>query len=437
MGGTILKRTNRIIIMFGSLALIIISWIVVITAKSNDEKQAELIEQAVAYINDKIYIYAVPVLEEAAAYNNKRTLEAEDMLKTVYLQLIDKNGYKRKYINLLEKQMNSEYASEDVFFELANYYLENSKYDDAFNVFRTGISKTGSDKLIDLYEDNRYIYKIGYDVYENVTSIFGKTIGVQIKGLWGVASSDGVLQIPCEYEKVSTYSNGRVVVQKNSEIYAVDSSNNRIALLKEKASDFGNYSNDCVPLYIKDGWKRSTGNFGIGDVVFEQIGTYSDGYVAAKQDGKWGIIGTLSTWLIPAEYDEIIIDELGCAYAQNAIFVKKGDSVYLFADGKRFEESYEDAQPFSHENYAAVKKNGKWGFIDTSGKLMIDYQFDEALSFGQHLAAVKQGELWGYINVYGKVVIEPRFFKAKSFANGNAPVLTELGWQFISLIEYK
>jgi hypothetical protein len=34
-------------------------------------------------------------------------------------------------------------------------------------------------------------------------------------------------------------------------------------------------------------------------------------------------------------------------------------------------------------------------------------------------------------------VIEPVFLEAKSFSEGNAPVLTDKGWQFISLIEYQ
>ena len=111
--------------------------------------------------------------------------------------------------------------------------------------------------------------------------------------------------------------------------------------------------------------------------------------------------------------------------------------MYLFSGGKITGDFYEDALPFSAENYAAVKKNGKWGFIDTAGREVIPFIFDDALSFGQHLAAVKHGEFWGYISIYGHVVIEPVFHEAKSFSGGNAPVLTDRGWQIITLIEYK
>ena len=109
----------------------------------------------------------------------------------------------------------------------------------------------------------------------------------------------------------------------------------------------------------------------------------------------------------------------------------------MFANGRFLDDFYEDARPFSDEGYAAVKKNGRWGFIDKNGNEMISFTFDDALSFGQHLAAVRIGDFWGYISIYGHVVIEPVFLGAKSFSEGSAPVLTERGWQFITLLEMK
>ena len=175
----------------------------------------------------------------------------------------------------------------------------------------------------------------------------------------------------------------------------------------------------------------------MGDNSFQQLGMYSGGYVAAKKDGKWGVIDMDTDWYIPAEYDEIIQDELGRCYAQNAVFARQDSAVYLFVKGIKVGNAYEDARPFTDEGFAAVKENGKWGFIDSTGAEVIGSAFDDALSFGQHLAAVKIGEQWGYISISGRVVIEPVFFEVKSFSGGIAPVLTDRGWQFLALLEYK
>ena len=68
---------------------------------------------------------------------------------------------------------------------------------------------------------------------------------------------------------------------------------------------------------------------------------------------------------------------------------------------------------------------------------MIDFQFDDALSFGQHLAAVKEDGLWGYVSLWGELVIQPQFLNARSFYGGSAPVETVDGWRFITLLEYR
>ncbi|MDR2713737.1 MAG: WG repeat-containing protein [Clostridiales bacterium] len=432
-----MKQVSRVFLTGGCVLIIIISWIVVLGAKSNDQRQAALMARAARYVQDEIYILAAPLLEEAAGYNTAYTYDAEMLLKNVYLHLINQSGYRLKYISLLEKQMNRNDALPEVFSEAANFQIKNSKYSEAFTVLKKGIEKTKDEELISLYESNRYLYQLRYETYEDVTAIHGSMVGVLKDGLWGIANSDGSAGIPCQYEKISTYSAGRAIVQKNGVIYAVDNSNNRLALLKEEVLDIGNYAGGCLALLTNEGWKRATGDFEIESRVFEEIGTYSHGYAAAKENGKWGLIDRSSTWLIPAGYENIIRDELGRSYAQGAVFVQEAGLVYLFLDGRQVGDTYEDAKPFSAQGYAAVKNNGRWGFIDPSGEVKIGYQFEDALSFGQHLAAIKQGGLWGYINLDGKIVIEPIFLEAKSFGDGNAPVLTERGWQFISLLEYR
>jgi len=411
--------------------------VVVLTAKSPAQKQAELIEQAANYMSDDIYVLAAPLLEEAIGYNAPRTVEAENMLKRAYLEMIGQRGVRREYIALLDKQMGRSDAKDDVFVEAAEFYLKDAKFEEAFAVIKEGIAKTQSGVLKTLYENNRYEYKMEFTTFDDVTTSVGATIGVRRGDKWGIASSGGATIVPCEYDKVSTFSNGRAIVKKDGVIYAIDNNGNRLALHKGNATDFGNLGNDRIPLLIEGKWYRGSGDLLVGTTAFDWIGTYREGYAAAQQNGKWGVVDTSSNWLIPADYDGVIVDELGRSYARGAAFVKQGNSAILFVDGVQTGEVYEDARPFGNEGYAAVKRNGKWGFIDLAGEVKIDFQFDDALSFGQHLAAVKQGEFWGYASLSGEVVIEPVFLGAKSFASGSAPVLIDSGWRFITLVEFR
>jgi len=417
--------------------MLALSWIIAMSSKSPAQKQVALINEAITLINDGIFIRAVPLLEEAAAINAAHTITAEEELKKAYIALINNRGYSRRYTNLLEKQMNRRDVSPDVFIEAANYFLSTSKTQEALKTLKAGIEATGDEAVSVLYEQSRYVYELSRVSYEDVTEIFNNAIQVKADGKWGIASADGVIIIPCMYEQISTFSNGRVIVRNNSNVYAVDKDNNRIAIAREHIASFGNFSENRIPLNIEGVWRRATGDFELGESAFDDFGMYSGGYAAAKVNGSWGIVGLSNKWLIDAEFDEIIRDELGRSYAQGAVFFSQGGIVHLHTGGALSDETFDDAHPFSDTGYAAVKRNGKWGFIDAQGTEKIPFIFEDALSFGQHLAAVKIGEYWGYISMTGDVVIDAVYLSAKSFSGGCAPVLTQRGWQFITLIEYK
>ncbi len=351
--------------------------------------------------------------------------------------MLDQSGYARKYTNLLEKQMTRKDAAPEIYAEAAEYYLETGKETEAFAALRSGIEKTGSAELTELYEDTRYAFKLNRATYQDATATCNGAIQVKLDGFWGLANSAGELVVPCEFDAISTFSNGQAIARQGGLIIGVDQGGNRVALLHGEASEFTNFGDNRVGLRTADGWTLADGNFYTGGSPLQDLGMFSNGAAAAKTGGKWGLLATDGeTWLLAPEYDGIIQDQLGRSYAQDAVFVRQGGDVRLLVDGEAVGETYEDARPFA-DGWAAVKQNGKWGFIDTQGNVCIDFQFNDALSFGQHLAAVKVGDLWGYVSLGGEVVIDPVFLEAGSFYEGSAPVRTADGWQFITLLEFK
>jgi hypothetical protein len=83
------------------------------------------------------------------------------------------------------------------------------------------------------------------------------------------------------------------------------------------------------------------------------------------------------------------------------------------------ELKFEDVKSFS-EGLAAVQQNSKWGFIDKTGKTVIQPQFNRVESFREDLAAVQQGSKWGFIDKTGKMVIQPQFDATAGFSEGLA-----------------
>jgi ankyrin repeat protein len=68
----------------------------------------------------------------------------------------------------------------------------------------------------------------------------------------------------------------------------------------------------------------------------------------------------------------------------------------------------------------AVEQNGKWGYADQGGHLIISAQYDEAKIFSDGLAAVKMQGKWGFIDKTGQLVIPLSYDSATSFIEGRA-----------------
>lgn len=98
-------------------------------------------------------------------------------------------------------------------------------------------------------------------------------------------------------------------------------------------------------------------------------------------------------------------------------------------------ENVDFISPF-HDAVAAIKKDGKWAFINEEGKLIIDFRADLVTTKTEDgnypifnsdrckIVDVKAGiSYYGYIDKTGKTVIEPQFLNATNFNNKVATVL--------------
>lgn len=68
-----------------------------------------------------------------------------------------------------------------------------------------------------------------------------------------------------------------------------------------------------------------------------------------------------------------------------------------------------------------IEKKG-WGFIDQTGKLVIEPQYAAVHRFAGGLAAVRPKSKWGYIDSSGKIIIAPQFIDADIFSEDLAAV---------------
>src|SRR5579872_4859299 len=69
-----------------------------------------------------------------------------------------------------------------------------------------------------------------------------------------------------------------------------------------------------------------------------------------------------------------------------------------------------------------VAKNGKSGFMDKTGKLVIQAKYESAGDFSEGLASVSMAGKFGYVDATGKEVIAPQFDAAAPFSEGFAKI---------------
>ncbi|MDR1594944.1 MAG: WG repeat-containing protein [Prevotellaceae bacterium] len=91
--------------------------------------------------------------------------------------------------------------------------------------------------------------------------------------------------------------------------------------------------------------------------------------------------------------------------------------------------SYYHSRPFS-EGLAAISENGRWGFIDQTGKTVVPFIYEKVNDFSDGLAAVEKSKYkWGVVDKTGKEVvpciyssIEPEYEYGRTtpFSNGVA-----------------
>ncbi|MDR1679717.1 MAG: WG repeat-containing protein [Prevotellaceae bacterium] len=63
-----------------------------------------------------------------------------------------------------------------------------------------------------------------------------------------------------------------------------------------------------------------------------------------------------------------------------------------------------------YNGYAAIKLNGKWGFININGKEITPLKYDEVSDFNRHgIAKVKLNEKWGFIDKTGKEITQIKY----------------------------
>ena len=155
-----------------------------------------------------------------------------------------------------------------------------------------------------------------------------------------------------------------------------------------------------------------------------------DLYFPVNSEDGYGIMNCSGQWLLEpvGRTDGIISGQMVNGLAP-FINIGEGYETFINREGEFPYDNYDHVMPFS-EGLAAVQVDGKWGFIDTTGKYVIQPQFPGTLVgyFHDGLANVATeattfgiSRNWIFINKKGDQVLGP-YSWADPFSDGYAAV---------------
>ena len=106
---------------------------------------------------------------------------------------------------------------------------------------------------------------------------------------------------------------------------------------------------------------------------------------------------------------------------------------YIDKTGKIIiEQQYKFAFNFVGDYAIVQAKSGKYGIIDKSGKTVVDFNYDELDNLSDNFVIYKENNKFGFIDIKNNIKSKPNFDKAKKFSEGLLAVNVKGKWGFVN-----
>ena len=267
-----------------------------------------------------------------------------------------KEGYKNEYIIVNDNNQYGIISTTGTVIIEPKY--EDVKYLNSSEMF--AIKDAGVWKLIN--KDNQILIDGGYD---NIIEAKGENVVVEKGGKYGVVTTKNEEKIPVEYEQIK-YTFSIYYIAKTGGKYGIINLNN------EQVKDFNYINMDYV----------EKGDFIQADVSDTETVIF-DNNLSEKING--------------------IVSEINQEKGYIKVYTNNEYKYYNF----KFEEK-KSSDILTSNNLFLSKKDGKYGYVNKEGKVIVDYIYEDGTEQNScGFAAVKKDGVWGSINKVGAVELEP------------------------------
>ena len=277
-------------------------------------------------------------------------------------------------------------------------------------------------------------------LYDNIYVNKGNPMTVTLDGKYGVVNTLGEEIIPCIYDHVERFAEGIdvtfVKIYDKSFRYALI---NRDGVLLTPFIYSGCQGFDdntpIAPVEIDNKWGciDTKGNT-IVPFVYSYMHSFVNGLCGVSMNEKEGFIDTKGRLVIPCIYKECSIwysegyAEVLDDFSYLNIINKKNKVLDV---EKSYGTSYDDKVYF-REGLGITKIDGKYGFIDIDGNLVIPCKYDKAGPFINGFAEVMIDGRWGFINKSGQNITPYKYSQLCYFYGGYAEVKGNRYWGVVN-----
>ena len=286
--------------------------------------------------------------------------------------------------------------------------------------------------------------------YEEVGTFQEDRATVRKNGKWGVIDRQGREIIPCQYDEMQyQYSEGYIGVKQGS-LWGFADAAGAISIKPAYKRLLGGFHEGKAAVEGTDGYSfiNTTGQ-AVASSLKEIYTPFQEGLAAvALKDGTKGYIDQSGSLLFKAPYKTISAFDGGLAeYSQSVTSASAGGVVAITLGGHNdhvgspvivpaMDRSLGvgigiDAYPYDDEPYYGQSRGHgltvgagltmynrvKRGYIDKTGKVIVDSHLDYVLPMSADGTFVKAHDFWGYVRRDGSYLVQPEYNTLESDEN--------------------
>lgn len=256
------------------------------------------------------------------------------------------------------------------------------------------------------------------------------------KEKWGYIDLQGKIVINPQFTTANYFNEGLALVSTGDKYGYIDKTGKYVINPSFiKATDFS----EGVAFVVKENTEPIAINKK-GETLFslkqaEIVETFSEGLAAfaildktsTDEDYLYGFVDKTGKEFIKPQFKQVGEFSDGLCNVQN----KEGKWGFIDKSGiVRINFQFDYSTSF-YEGKAAVKFSEKWGVIDNEGKYILNAQFDD-LVVDDNGFMILQGDKYGWCDKDGKFIINPQFESSLPFIDSNlAPVLSNKKWGYV------